>query len=208
MNFRFIFYFDKDSVPKIEFSCAGVDDWTALYYTTSKKIKGNITLSFDANIKTVEGFKNTMARIASAVRHETQHLGQQILQITQKLKRPAGLPSPKLQEKTYTPAGKTKIENQPPLDYELTDIEYYPNLQDAIESFIKELPYKENKQEFFKFWIGDENTSFNPIYSNYQGVKFFKMLKEKNSLKWQKAVKELYKAFKEKMFQLAMGQEK
>lgn len=206
---KVIFYFDKDRIPKLELAAKDIENWSGIYSPAHQSFNPFIALSFNANITSSTKFKDAIEKIKYAVRHETQHLGQQVLQTIKELKRPAGIPGQKIREQSYTAVGLPKKENLPSLPYYLQDIEFQPNLQDAIETLIKFLPFEEDKQGFFKFFIG-ENLSYIPdsnIKSNFKSIQFIKALKENNSLKWQKAVKELYKAYKEKMYKLGMGEE-
>jgi hypothetical protein len=134
--------------------------------------------------------------IKNKIHHELTHYLQYLNQF--------GLPSNKIRnnkkEKSsllYNPSGylihptnpKRDIlfKNEPRLEHSLRDIEFYPMIQSIANKFLDE----------------NKNKSYEEIIENIKNYvnnsKFFKTLKEKNIGKWKKAVKEFYKAVKDKL---------
>ena len=89
--------------------------------------------------KSVQQFKAGLDWIAECVRHETQHLGQDLLQTLAQLKENAGLPSPSIRQDPATrQKGQRGNDTGTGLgSHALLDFEYTTDLADAIDIFIR-----------------------------------------------------------------------
>jgi len=134
--------------------------------------------------KTVTQLKEGLGWIDETVRHEMQHMAQDILRDLLELRDRAGLPSPEIRDLYVNSLGiNPKNYNQPMKDHALRDVEFYPRLADEIESFIRQ--YKDTEDDW-RFHLRER------LKGN--GNAFFKALRIREPLKWQKVVKEMTKA--------------
>lgn len=158
-------------------------------------------------IKSVDGFRRLLFEMRRTVQHELEHTAQTLLQKVLWLQEKGGLPSKRIREdptKFIDPATGR-------VPHELRDIEFYPNLGDALETFslnIREIP-KEAQPTALRYWLGlidknklrdqltreikDDERRFDLesliLFDSYRITKPFHGLKAKQRDKWKKAVK-------------------
>jgi hypothetical protein len=146
------------------------------------------------------------------LQHELQHLGQDYLAILKGLHEDAGLPSKSLREKGVAPSGvplvkvkdeKGKIKEVPitqvrktkkrdmRIDHPRRDVEFYTDLKEALEYFIRGLDSISipKRKTHFEEYVGIKGPGTN---------RFFKAWKSTNKEKWQKAVKEFTKGLSDR----------
>lgn len=142
-------------------------------------------------------FNDHLSNIHDVVRHEIQHMAQDLLQNLMMLPQVVGIPSHKLRwTDTHDPEGRGLQPQHESLPDDLIDTEFYPRLKQSISEFSKLLPYESDSKKFFKWWIGLDNT-YEPDNPNLSldPDEFFESLRTNDHLKWQKAVAELWKSF-------------
>ena len=120
--------------------------------------------------------------IRRIVRHEMQHLGQDLLGAIQQLGEEAGLPSKHLRDPAYTAWGglKEDIRHQR-REHPLRDVEFYTRVADEVTRFLRILRTRKRSTwlDEAKKWLREQP--------------FFKALRMKERGKWQKAVAEFIK---------------
>jgi len=149
---------------------------------------------------TVQNFKQGIFEVNRVVRHELQHVGQDVLQTVQGLEENAGLPSPKLRDPSRTPLGLPRSWKEPNRGrdpHELQDVEFYTDLTDAVESFVRQsrqIPLSD-RLEVLKVFVGLPGK---PEKITARENHHFKVWRTKDKEKWKKAVSEFYKAVVER----------
>ncbi len=183
----------------------------------------DIEADFENGLEEIS-INQAIQNVKKTARHETQHLLQWAFKYLKNLKEQGGLPSKKIRDKNTDIHGRpqdiTGTKNER-IEHGLRDIEFYTRLQDTVSEFnnVKtNLPLSMH-HVFAKAWIGEispeefsklfhefikenglntaQSLDFSIAFSvlkNHGGRKFFQNLKEKQPLKYQKAVKEFYKA--------------
>lgn len=156
--------------------------------------------------KTLDAWRLAQADMVETLAHELEHFGQDVLLLLTKSR--GGLPSKSLREPGIEPSGfkwgpgpggsKQK-------EHALRDIEFYPNLGDSVRIFqrnIKKVSPKD-RADAIRIWVGELpvargrelNKLRQRLPSPLRSVDtMFQTLKKKAPDKWQKAVKEFYKA--------------
>ena len=143
-----------------------------------------LTLEVAVPIFPNQDFSKVLALTEQKVRHELQHLGQDLLSDLKGLGGKAGLPSRELHDEVR-PQDRDKF-------HALLDSEFYTDLADAANAFLvglKGVP-KEDYRNYFRVFIG----ATPPVDKQLgEPQRWFKMWKEKAPAKWQRAVTELLK---------------
>ena len=152
-------------------------------------------------------FQNAKTSLASIVDHELGHFVQEVLQVIDtgldrdkewkmspkdQTRMTYGLPSKKLSK----PGERNLFDGDTP--HALRDVEFYTRLSDSAASMKQELSSptftEKDKMDRFKYITGYTFDKPYTAYSLKQDPWLF-TLKQKNTAKWGKAVKELYKMF-------------
>lgn len=156
-------------------------------------------LHIEAWVSTVKDFKLRLQHTEDILRHELTHVGQSVLTNLKEIKEEAGLPSKKLRNPDYDIQGNylkgwRGFPNY--TEHALKDVEFYPDLKDAIAEFLHELPSipADKVNAFFRTFVGDKGRR----RSVGQPNKFFEVWKQDAPAKWKKAVVELMKALDKK----------
>lgn len=128
--------------------------------------------------------------ITEIVRHEMQHLMQELLKYLLDLKEIGGLPGKTIREKERDASGYLyqvehgKTQNTVGDPHELRDMEFYTRLSDDIDEFnyFKKYVPVELQQDFLKAWVGEINkeTFKSIIYSKKQMEELAKKWHEGN----------------------------
>jgi len=168
-----------------------------------------------------------IAHVQQTVRHEIQHLIQSFIRRAKGLLEMSGLPNRKMRtQEHYDEHGHpTSSQSEGTIQqHQLTDIEFYTDLSDSIDSYkhiIKYVP-SQMRRWFMKAWVGFYNpptkrtdevlssaiakaTGRTPNPSQIQSLnaalshidsygRFFRELRQFAPAKYQKAVKEFYKS--------------
>jgi hypothetical protein len=181
-------FFDKAFVPKIEGTS---NDWAGLWDPAIQ----SIYLIADASIFNVDEFHFQIKELQKIIRHETDHAAQIMLEDIKDIENAgADLPSPKLRDKEYDSGGVSVKDPQKEQMYSLIDQKFYTLLQDEIEEFNRLVEHEPDKQGLARFWVG-ENNNFKPsYYTKIYESPYFLEWKQNDPKRWQKAVKEFFKA--------------
>lgn len=139
--------------------------------------------------RTVKEFRHGVSEIRRVVRHEVQHLGQNLLAEIKALpEEVAGLPSDELRNLKYKPSSRA-------VKHELRDIEFYTDLEDAIGEFRENLRNVSKKEwkDFFRYYTGQMDTLETIDFTNKFRIrvwrnKYFLTWKKEAPQKWKKAV--------------------
>ena len=132
--------------------------------------------------------------IRNTVRHELQHVGQDLLKKALQLKEDAGLPSKSIRSPDVTPDGYKQQEKYDPkrVDHALRDVEFHTRLADEVAEFvhfIKALKPEIGWRPYAQDWV-----LYRGVGSKVRVREFFSKLKDKQPDKWKKAVAEFFKA--------------
>lgn len=134
-------------------------------------------------VRTVAGLKMQLAELDSTIRHELQHVGQDLIGYMTGTNEGGGLPARKIRDPRYSPDGD-RVQKGPKKDlpHALRDVEFYTRLADEVASFVRDLPSVERAKwpQAAEQWVTTKRH-------------FFKELKKYQRLKWKKAVAEFYK---------------
>lgn len=88
----------------------------------------------------LKGWERSLSRLRSISRHETQHLGQDMLKMVARLDQDAGLPSRHIMDPRYTVGGEKKsTQARDRREHALRDVEFYTRLADDIDRFMRDL---------------------------------------------------------------------
>lgn len=149
-------------------------------------------------------FRDVLDRIDETIVHELGHVGQDVLPYAKKQELGAGLPSKDLRAPGYTPSGLPAKGRGQRLEHSLRDVEFYTNLGDAIRMFKRELPRIPipARESAARQFVGLPSKPYrHPTDPRKDNLIFFqtpelsfKNLKDKAPEKWEKAVKEFWKA--------------
>jgi hypothetical protein len=157
----------------------------------------------DYSALNLRGFQETIAELRRTIRHETQHMGQDLIQDMKNLNEIAGLPSKKIRPggKDYDPNTGEWVRPHPE-----RDVEFYTRMSDEVDTFarmVTKFP-KELLPLIFQVWVGQkekvpihivEDFQYYPAYWELRRLKpspFFWALKNNQKPKWKKAVKLLF----------------
>jgi len=123
----------------------------------------------------VEQFHHALSETLRTLRHELQHVGQDIITEALELPSEAGTPAEELGLAKPTRGRKP---------HPLREAEFYTRLADEIEQYVYHVRRHGNKREHFDDWIKDRE--------------FFKALRRKEPAKWRKAVEEFTKGLSDR----------
>ena len=143
-----------------------------------------------------EIFQDRLTLMHHVVWHELMHVGQDLLRALQGMQEDAGLPSKNLRDPEWFPEGYRKGPTQrgKRREHELRDVEFYTDLTDTVQEFIRGLSRTpksgwRDKLEMFVA-LKERGLRTNP---------FFKTWKHEAPAKWRKAVAEFIKAVEERV---------
>jgi len=119
----------------------------------------------------VKKFREAVAETLRTLRHELQHMGQDVFTELMGLKSEAGTPAAELTEVKPPARGRKP--------HALREEEFYTRLADEIERFVRHVRKHGEARKSFDTWITDTD--------------FFRALRRKEPAKWRKAVKEFAK---------------
>jgi hypothetical protein len=158
----------------------------------------------DENLfKSAEGYDKLMWHIETVVAHELEHFVQDLLKGVS-----GGLPSRKIRDDRFDKYGHPEEGTVVPREelgydgrkkYFLQDTEFYPWIRSevmAFERFARGLG-DEERERVRRSWVDPKEVDILRAKADILGEdesKFFSVLKGKEPLKWQKAVKEFWKA--------------
>jgi len=138
----------------------------------------------------VKSFRWALDEVLETLRHELQHVGQDIFTSIMGLEDEAGTPSKELTRDIKPSKGRKP--------HALRESEFYTRLLDEVDYFTRMLPKhplkkykdprKKDRREFFDNWV--------------TGREFFQMLKQHEPAKWRKAVKEFTKALSKRRIEI------
>jgi hypothetical protein len=146
-----------------------------------------------AGALTTSLFQMGVEWIKEALRHELQHLGQDLKDFLDGLPRDTtGLPSRRIRSPGVNPAGHPTSGGER-LPHALRDVEFYTRLADEVDGFLLTIRnWPKNKwRDRVRAWVGDP---VDPLLTSH----FFKALRENQPAKWRKAVAEFIKAIGER----------
>ena len=153
--------------------------------------------------KSTEGYDKLMWHIESVVAHELEHFAQDLLKDVS-----GGLPSRKIRDERFDKYGYPEEGTGVPEEelgydgrkkYFLQDTEFYPWIRSevmAFERFARGLAGSE-RERARRSWVDPKDPEILQAKADILGEdesKFFSVLKDKEPLKWQKAVKEFWKS--------------
>jgi len=156
--------------------------------------------------KAVRGY---MAEIAATIKHELTHMSQDLLAVFHGLQTMgAGLPSPSIRNNDYTPLGvfrdNTPDHTRRTKEHDLRDIEFYTQLQDEIDLYLRAVKVvpESLRDKARKIWVGLAQGPLRAEGVEYEilGVRpwmtqhTFRVLHTSEPAKWRKAVGEFWKA--------------
>ncbi len=192
-----------DGFVSIDVALNPQEDSTGAWYGRTKAIKvspylpwvGLITLRGEPKVDEM------LRRVEQTVRHELQHMTQDLIKALAGLKEVGGLPSRSVRDTNLTPSGfshnplRTLMSPEDRKDYILQDVEFYPWVEDAAREFnarAKETRLsKRDWDKERKTFVGERVSG----YSSYFGTNdFFWNLLQSEPDKWKKAVGEFWKA--------------
>lgn len=127
---------------------------------------------------TADDFDNAVETIKDRVRHEVQHVGQDLLSAIRGLKHRAGGPKRGL---------KQNLEPGSISEHALRDVEFQTVLEDNISKVKRILPtiHRDRRREYVRMWVDQD-----PFR---RGSRAFRAWKEHAPEKWRRAVSELVK---------------
>lgn len=168
-----------------------------------------IVIGLRPDIFNLAEVKKNLIYLRDTVKHEISHAAQKIVQIIKNLKEPIGLPKDKLRNKKHDALGYNylnKNDEELRIKHHLQDIEFHTNLNDFISEFIRNIKHipKELRYDYFKRCIETSYNNEDKIikYVKKYGLNYnllFFRLKRDNFNKYKQAVKEFYKAVKDKI---------
>jgi hypothetical protein len=134
----------------------------------------------------VEKFRDNLTDILRTLRHEFQHMAQDVLTALLALPSEAGTPARELAPTPVKPSRKRK-------PHALREQEFYTRLADEVDRFVRHVRSRGNVRENFEEWITD--------------TEFFRKLRRHEPAKWRKAVGEFTKAIEARGIEIPGTQE-
>jgi hypothetical protein len=168
-------------------------DYVAMYLDKNNQIDIIIYIEW-LTPRTVNEYNNIKKSLHRNVEHELIHTGQYIFKHFKNLKEIGGTPSPTMMDETYSPEGRLSFAPDYAKEYNTRDIEFYALLNDEVirlKQILSKLP-ADMHMLVFKSAVGMAPPEL--AGTHFAPSAFFRTLKEREPNKWQKAVKELYKA--------------
>ena len=151
---------------------------------------------------TVDEFRDGIRRLVGTIRHESQHVGQDVLRVAVGLQEVAGLPPADTRNLRYDPSGvdpNSYHRQQQP--HALRDIEFFTRIQDEVDDFVSmsvRIP-PASRRRAMDVW-----TAFPvpPVDKSEFGLvirprEFFSDLRSEQSAKWRRAVAEFVRGVEE-----------
>lgn len=152
---------------------------------------------------TLKAFREGVAWITETVRHEVQHLGQDLLKIILGLKEDAGLPSRSIREQGTDAYGRVDLKTKKMLEHDLRDVEMMTELADSVGQFLVFVKrvHREDIPAAIRGWVGLPSDLIripgDPRPLRVGAHRAFRLWKKENPGKWRKAVSEFVKALGE-----------
>lgn len=143
----------------------------------------------------VAAFRDGIDRMRKTIRHECQHVGQDVLRILVGLPEVAGVPPRDIRDPAYNPSGtSTRTPNAPRQRHELRDIEFFTRIQDEVDEFVRvsrRIPPVARRRAM-EVWTGvDRGVVRRSEFGIPVVVRdFFRELRLEQSGKWRRAVAE------------------
>jgi hypothetical protein len=152
--------------------------------------------------RSVADFQYGMSEMMRTLRHECQHMGQDLLRDIKGLEEDAGLPGQSIRNPDFDWKGVSKKQDEEGKRtrkvHPLLDVEFYTRLGDEIDKFARfsrKIPLKLRRQAV-RVWVGDspESKLLDDDGNTVSAIQqFFYSLKKYEKDKWRKAVSEFYK---------------
>jgi len=140
----------------------------------------------NAHPSTVKDFEDGLWEIQRVIRHETQHVGQDLLRIVKQLREDAGLPAEGVRTKDTDPMGHktTGPGRGKRIDHAQQDVEYQTRLGDSIDRFEKDVRRKrpDQRRDFLRTFVGLGGIASDESFRAWQ---------RENKEKWKDAIKKL-----------------
>lgn len=188
-----------------------IRNWDQITVTLSfqpQKKSVGVWKSFQRNLRVdipeptvwnVAGFQDALAEAMGTLRHELQHVGQDVLAAVLMLK-DTGLPSRNIRNLEYDAGGAHRERWQDPKkEHALQDVEFYTRLADEVEYFVQFIQKRsfapQDRYLAFRTWVDDAD----PRGTVGPTRVFFHKLKQEERGKWRKAVGEFLKAVGEEV---------
>ena len=163
-----------------------------IWFGHKRELRVDVRTSVGAT-RRVERFREALGEILRTLRHEVQHMGQDVLTALLGLKREAGTPSVELDPRISNKILRWRFYQKREKEHARRSQEFYTRLADEVARFVavaKETPVSERKKRF-KSWT--------------ENVYFFKVLKRYEPDKWKKAVGEFAKGVEAQGVKLSRG---
>lgn len=202
---QLLLFFDEEYAKKVY----SKENWAGLWKENENPEYNAIWITAETKNILFAGFKQTLNKFNNTLRHELQHLFQSAKSIEKNIFESDyyGLPSKKIRNPEADAFGILKDKEQK-VEHSLRDIEFYTDLTDAVETFksrynkwpnklrnivIKLFVGEITKNDLIKYNLTSQEEKY--VLSMFYGTDhFFQQLKRLAPGKWQKAVKEFYKA--------------
>ncbi len=151
------------------------------------------------DLRSKRAYIQWMKRIGSSVNHELQHMTQRIIKVLAGTHEYGGLPSRRIRDHEYTPAGFSVADPKlPKKQYYLRDVEFYTWLSGEVRRFNEYASHahfpKDRWDEARRSFVDAVNDPME--WGGYMVVDaspFFRALRENDPAKWRKAVGEFWK---------------
>lgn len=144
----------------------------------------------------VAGFRAGMDRIRGTIRHEVQHVGQDVLKAVLGLQEYGGLPPRNIRDQRYDPSGmRPGMPVRLRQEHALRDVEFHTRLQDEIDDFVamSRRITPNIRSRAVKAWTGLGPVVKQSEIGLFGGIRtreFFSELKASQRAKWMRAVSE------------------
>ena len=180
------------------------EETTGAWYGHNKTIKVSPYLPW-VGMLTLRGepkLDEMLRRVEQTVRHELQHMTQDLIKALAGLEDEGGIPSLRVRDTNWTPGGfltrtpvRTLLKDFVRKDYILRDVEFYPWVEDAAREFNawakEERLSKRDWDKERKSFVGQRVSGYS---SRYGTNDLFWNLLQSEPDKWKKAVGEFWKA--------------
>jgi len=154
--------------------------------------------------RSVAAFQEGVEEIIRVARHESQHIGQDLIKLLTPAGDKGGLPSPRVRDPKKTPMGFPKdMDPRSPHrellrdPHALQDVEFYTRIEDEISKFVRKVRrYPLNsRRDALQVWVGAKKgpLTIEGMPGYVPTADFFGELKRNQRGKWEKAVAEFVK---------------
>ncbi|NBR67757.1 MAG: hypothetical protein EBT79_10895, partial [Actinobacteria bacterium] len=164
--------------------------------TTSKleldipKYNGGIPYPMDAT-----EFRDGVERLRGTIRHECQHVGQDVLRVLVGMADVGGIPPRDTRDLSYNPSGTSlATPPRPRQDHALRDVEFFTRIQDEVDAFVRvsrRIP-PEARRRVMRVWTGVDRGVIRQSEFGipFRVMEFFGSLRLEQPAKWRRAVAE------------------